>query len=145
MLQPAQCAEPRVPIYAESYCTSPPLQPRPSESRQVPRLSDLTHLPPCGAQLASPEGPRPTAVAVGMPPEPTSFDYGTDDDDCPCSGCPHECDCRCECGCLSSRGCCWRCGCCPCCRCCLIVVVTVAVRNVSLAVVAFVVIVSVTY
>ena len=35
--------------------TSPPLQPRPSESRQVPRLSDLTHLPPFGAQLASQE------------------------------------------------------------------------------------------
>ncbi len=33
--------------------TSPPLQPRPSESRQIPRLSDLTHLPPFGARLAS--------------------------------------------------------------------------------------------
>ena len=43
---------------------SPPLQPRPSESRQVPRLSDLTHLPPFGAQLASQEGPRPTSRRV---------------------------------------------------------------------------------
>ena len=41
-----------------------PLQPRPSESRQVPRLSDLTHLPPFGARLASPEGPRPTSRRV---------------------------------------------------------------------------------
>ena len=43
---------------------SPPLQPRPSESRQVPRLSDLTHLPPFGARLASPGGPRPTSRRV---------------------------------------------------------------------------------
>ena len=44
--------------------TSPPLQPRPSESRQVPRLSDLTHLPPFGARLASEGGPRPTSRRV---------------------------------------------------------------------------------
>ena len=36
---------------------SPPLRLRPSESRQVPRLSDFTHLPSFGAQLASQEGP----------------------------------------------------------------------------------------
>ena len=41
----------------EDLKLSPPLSNHASESRQIPRLSDLTHLPPFGAQLASQEGP----------------------------------------------------------------------------------------
>ena len=41
--------------------SSPPLHQLSSESRHIPRLSDLTHHPPFGAQLASLGDPGPTS------------------------------------------------------------------------------------